>query len=124
MFTAILQPTPDLVWGEVRRLEAGCGVPMPAGWLPRALMPGLFCVRSGGSVGLTIDPALAVGAGIAGLEGAVYGVFNGALLARALKVLRAAVLPGAAVQGGAVAATGPSRTKPTLSLRGSRRNWA
>ncbi|QGZ41908.1 hypothetical protein IP92_04259 [Pseudoduganella flava] len=63
-------------------------------WLPLALMLATFVTKYAVAVACAVRPDLAAGAGFAATAGALYGVFNGLFVGRALRCLpRAAATP-------------------------------
>jgi hypothetical protein len=69
---------------------------VPGSWTPLAMMMAIFFARYAIAVAMAMQPALKAMPVFAAAIGAAYGLMSGSFLARALRILGAARVPGAA----------------------------
>jgi hypothetical protein len=84
--------------GSVRPQPQRAAVLLRGSWMPLALMMGVFCTKYAVGVAMAMQPALKLQATFAVGICALYGVFNGIFIGRALRtvaIYRQAALPAA-----------------------------
>jgi hypothetical protein len=64
---------------------------VPGSWIPLALMMGIFFTKYAIAVVRAVDPSLLAGTGAVAATCALYGVYSGLFLARAVRIARTAV---------------------------------
>ena len=69
---------------------------MPGSWLPLVLIVGMFMTKYWVGVETAMQPQLAHDASYTVIVGALYGLFSGAFLGRAARLLKMALRPAAA----------------------------
>ena len=67
---------------------------VPGSWIPLALMMGIFLTKYAIAVVRVVDPALLAGTGAVAATCALYGLYSGLFLARAVRVARTAMRGG------------------------------